>query len=332
MKFLRDPNPDLSQGGGAIPPIVAPVPPVEPQVPKDKEGWEKLSQENPQQWIKWTQPRMDQAVREARENKEKAIAAEQRARNLEVELENIRRGLPEKKLELPGSDNSEKPLSKENLPQSDQQWDQLWIENPNLAADLRHFKNEQDRQTQEKQSKIQSEHQKAWKDNVIELSSRHSDMYLQKKNAEGKVEVDAQGKPVLIINPHTGLPIPDLESEKFKFFDEVYREDSDGYGNAKYGTRYAMLEMEKRLQERGKQQIQAQHGPGATSVQDQRGVMPGGVPPPVMGNVSFKSPEEEQHAKRAVERGIYKSIDEYCQLRDGKNTGFAEESRIPKFG
>ncbi len=96
-----------------------------------------------------------------------------------------------------------------------------------------------------------------------------------------------------------------------------------------------MLEMERRLQDKGKQQIPTeppvQQGQGQAAAPDQRGIMPRGVPPPVSAKVSFRSDEEKAHAEKAVQRGVYKSVDEYCLIRDGKDTGITEENRIPQF-
>lgn len=344
MRILRDPNPDLSGGAatepeanepdGLLPKDVlpaAPAPTAEPQMPRDKEGWEKLAADNPAQWIKWTQPRMDQAVREAREAKEKLAQAEQQRKNLEAELANFKKGTPA----IPVPNDPNRPFSKENMPQTDTQWDQLWIENPSLAADLRHFKNEQDKVFQDQQVKLRQEYVKTRQDSVKTLAERHPDMYVAEKDESGNIKMDGNGKPVLKINPETGLPIPDLESEKFRVFNEVYSEDPDGFDRAKYGTRSAMVEMERRLQERGKQQIQGQQGQqgqGAAPVPDQRGVLPGGVTPPVTGKVLFASDEEERHVERAIQRGVWKSKEEYCSMRDKKSTGFVEENRTPKFG
>lgn len=328
MRILRDPDPAAPAGGGSV----APAAPAEPQMPKTKEDWEKLAQDNPQQWIKWTQPRMDQAVREARENKEKFAAEEQKRKNLEVELENFRKGKkPEPAPEIP---DPEKPFSRGNMPVTETQWDQLWLENPNLAADLRHFKNEQDKTIQDRQVQVRQTFVKARQECVKTLAERHPDMYVPEKDDQGNIKMDGNGKPVLKISPETGLPIPDLESSKFKVFNEVYIEDSEGYDATKNGPRLAMVEMERRLRERGEQQIkdgQSGQSSGAPAP-DQRGVLPGGVLPPVTGKVTFTSDEEKIHATKAVERGIYKNLEEYCQLRDGKSTGFMEENRTPKFG
>jgi hypothetical protein len=308
------------------PPAGTPPPEV---IPKTKEEWEKLANENPTQWIKLTQPRMDQAIREGREAREKLAAAEKEKENFKAELENMKKGAP-----APGFDPN-KPFSRENLPQTDEQWDQLFIEDPKLATDLRVERATMEKDNRERQTKHQTEFVKVRRESAKDLWDRHPDMYVPEVDAEGKAKLDEKGKPVLKIDPNTGGPILNLESEKGKLFVEVYSDDQQGYDSAKTGPRLAMLEMERRLVEKGKQKLAAGDGQPAGSAAtppDQRGVMPGGVPPPTSGKVSFASDEEKQHAERAVQRGIYKDLGEYCLLRDGKNPGITETNRTPQFG
>ncbi len=317
-----------------VPPVTPPVtpppvtpPPTEPPVPKSKDEWDKLAQENPQRWISLTQTRMDQVVRQGRESNEKLIAEQNKAKNLTAELESYR------KLPQPPAMDPNKPFSRENIPQTEEQWDKLWIENPNLASDLRSHKFQKEQDLNNKQKVRQDDFAKSRKESAKILWERHPDMYIQEIDESGNVKLDEKGKPVLKIDPNTGGPTLNLESEKGKLFVKVYSEDTAGYDGSKFGPRLAMSEVERRLQDQGNQQIQNQGAPGQNqaTAPDQRGVLPGGVTPPVSAKVSFSSDEEKAHATRAVERGVYKSIEEYCLLRDGKNTGFVEENRTPIF-
>lgn len=323
---------------GEVPPETPPVTPPEtppatpPAIPKSKDEWDKLAQEDPQRWINLTQSRMDQVVRQSREAQEKLNQEQEKANNLSAELENLKAGqIKPEPLPFDGA----KPFSRENMPQSKDQWDQLWIEDPNLAADLRNFKFAYEQDIEKRQQETQSEFAKTRKEAAQTIWDRHPDMYLQETDESGNVKLDGKGKPVLKIDPNIGGPMLNLESEKGKLFIEVYTEDPQGYDGAKFGPRLAMAEMERRLQERGSQQIQnsdtGQTGAGETLTPDQRGTMPGGVTPPVTGKVSFTSDEEKAHANKAVERGIYKNLEEYCQLRDGKSAGIEESGRVPSF-
>jgi hypothetical protein len=121
-------------------------------VPKSKDEWDKLAQENPKRWIELTQPRMDQAIREGREAREKAAALEAKQKNYEAELENFRKNAapaPEVQDEQP------KSFSMNNLPKTDEEWDLLFIEDPKKATDLRVFKANQDMEYQQRHNKEQ---------------------------------------------------------------------------------------------------------------------------------------------------------------------------------
>jgi hypothetical protein len=327
IRILRDPNPEPAGAAPVVPQTPAPV------VPKTKEDWDKLREADPKAWIDLTQPRMDQAIREAREAKEQKAAADAKARNLEAELAGYKNKPAIPVTPEPAGDV---PFTRENLPQNDEQWDQLFIEDPKLATDLRVFKVNQDNELRGKQTVAQENFYKARKESAKTIWERHPDMYVCEKDESGNVKLDDKGKPIMKFDPQTGAPTLDLESEKGKLWVDVYSEEQQVFDGAKNGPRLAMLEMERRLQEKGKQQIPAEppvpsQGQGQAAAPDQRGTMPRGVPPPVSAKVSFRSDEEKAHAERAVQRGVYRTVEEYCSIRDGKDTGITEENRIPQF-
>ena len=295
--------------------------------PKSKDEWQKLAQEDSKTWIDLTQARMDQMVRESREWKEKYNQVDVQRRNLEAELQT------RKPIELPVEQgfDPEKPFSPNNLPASQEQWDQLWIENPNLAADLRQIKNEQTRINQERQVREQTEFSTEQKKHRAVLQERHPDMYVSETNPDGTLRVDGNGKPLLRIDPNTGEPIPNLDSEKGKLWVEIFNEDPHGFMSSKRGPRLLMLELERRLRETAEKNISAQ-GSDQTTQPDQRGTLPGGVTPPISVNVKFDSEEEKYHAQRGVERGTWKSLEDYCRHRDTKDPGMIDENRVPNFG
>ncbi|MFA6100402.1 MAG: hypothetical protein WC750_06075 [Patescibacteria group bacterium] len=340
-KFPFNNRGEVQPPPAGTPPAGTPPPEV---IPKTKEEWDKLATENPTRWIALTQPRMDQAIREGREAREKATALEQKTKNYEAELANLKKGAqpagtppagtPPATIPPPGFDPN-KPFSKDNMPQTDDDWDRLFLEDPKLGADLRFEKRQQEKDFQERQRTNQTEFAKSRKESAKELWDRHPDMYVPEVDGEGKAKVDAQGKPVLKIDPNTGGPILNLESEKGKLFVEVYSEDVSGFDSAKTGPRLAMLEMERRLVAKAKAAVDAGQPPAAGSAAaapDQRGSLPAGVPPPATGKVSFATDEEKAHAEKAVQRGVYKDLAQYCALRDGKNVGISEENRTPDFG
>lgn len=328
-----NPNPEkppVQMPPGELPPTPA-TPPTPPAIPKSKDEWDRLAQENPQRWISLTQSRMDQTVRQARETQEKLAQKEQESQNYQAELERLRNPTAP---ETPPYDVN-KQFSRENMPQNQEQWDTLWIENPNLASDLRHFKNQQDFTRQQQTQAAQSEFAKSRRESAKTLWDRHPDMYVTEIDEQGNAKLDGNGKPILRLDPNTNAPMLNLESEKGKLFVQVYSEDPQGYDGAKHGPRLAMAEMERRLRDSGNQQVQNAGQPqqlgGQTPMLDQRGTMPGGVTPPATPKVSFSSDDEKAHAMRAVDRGTFKSLEEYCQLRDVKNIGIEEQDSVPNF-
>jgi hypothetical protein len=313
-----------------------PDPIVTPPVPKSKEEWDALYTADPAKWKDLTQTRMDQVTRENRETKEQLARTKQEKDNLEVQLRTPRPPAPP--AEPPPGEP--KPFSPANLPKSKEEWDQLYLEDPVLATDLRFIQNQQVQTQVTTQTKEQEDFEKEHKANRGAVQQRHPDMYVAEKNDDGTPKVDAQGQPVLKINPATGEPIFDAESEKGRLWIEIYNEDPRGFAASKKGPRLMMLEMDRRLKEKADAKIAAGQPPagtpppgqGTTPPPDQRGTLPGGVPPPVKGKVTFASDDEKAHAERAVTRGVYKNLEEYCQLRDTGNAGFVEEGRTPKFG
>lgn len=338
IRILRDPDPNAGGGGAGAGTQDPPAPAND--IPKTKEEWDKLAETNPKRWIELTQPRMDQAVRESREWKQKATDNENRLKNTEAELVNLRKGSQPPPAQPPAGPDPNKPFSRDNMPQTDQDWDRLFIEDPKLATDLRVEAANQQRINRDRQVQVQEEFNKSRKGAAKELWDRHPDMFEPEVDTDGVTpKKDASGK-VILKRDQNGSPILDLRSEKGKLFDEVYNEDAMGFESSKIGPRLVMLEMERRLVAKGNQQVQAgqsgqpgstQQGQSGAAAPDQRGTLPGGVQPPVTAKVSFATDEEKSHAERAVQRGVYKNLEEYCLLRDGKNTGIVEENRTPQF-
>lgn len=357
---LRDPNPaEPGSGGGSDPApepspndpggVVTPEPtsppaaqpPAEVPMPKSKAEWDKLASENPQQWIKWTQPRMDQILRESRESREKLAAEQQKNTNLNAELQKYRTAQPP---ETPAGEPQPKDFSRENMPKTDEEWSELFIDDPKLATDLRWYKNQQDTLQQTRRDEQTKDFAKCRKEAAQTIWDRHPDMYVAETDAQGQPLKDEQGKIKLKIDPETRAPIPNMESEKMQLFVQVYTEDPQGFDGAKYGPRLIMAEMENRLKAKGMQQVTAGAGgndgqgsgggnPSSNALPPlkQNGTLPSGTTPPVRIEVKFSSDEEKAHAVRAVARGTFKSLEEYCLLRDNKDKGVYDENRTPSF-
>jgi hypothetical protein len=85
-----------------------------------------------------------------------------------------------------------------------------------------------------------------------------------------------------------------------------------------------MAELERRLVKKGTALI--------TPEPKQNQVAPVGVLPPTPSvKVKFATDEEKQHAEKAVQRGTFANLEEYCQLRDKGERGFYESNRRPDF-
>ena len=307
-----------------VPPVVTPKFTVQ-NPPKTKEDWQTLAKEDPATWQDLTQSRMDQIVRESRETKEKLTASEQRAENLRAEIDSLKKPRePELK-----PDEGEKGWGTNNLPKNKEEWEELSITDPVLFADLRDFSREKERTQRDTQTRVAQEYETEQSKYRKEVQSGHPEMYQPETDGEGKPKLDGNGKPILKINPTTGEPIFNAESEKGKLWIQIFNEDPQTYSGSKKGPKLIMLELERRLKDSGQKQLDQSKG---TPEPDQRGTLPEGVPPPQSRKVSFNSDEEKSHAEGQVRRGLYKNLEEYCENRDRKDTGIIEKGRVPQFG
>ena len=291
--------------------------------PKTKEDWQKLSKEDPDTWRDLTQSRMDQVIRESREVKEKLTAAEQREANYQAELASL------KKKEAPAEEEGPKEWSPENIPSTKEQWEELSLTDPILFNDLRDYAREKARAAKDQQTKMVQEVESEHKKYRSEVQTQHPDMYQAETDETGQPKLDGNGKPVLKINPVTGEPFFNSESEKGKLWVQIFNEDPQTYAGSKKGPRLLQLELERRLKDSGQKKLDQSKG---TPEPDQRGTLPEGVPAPSHSKVSFTSDEEKAHAEGQVRRGLYKNLEEYCQNRDRKDTGITEKNRVPQFG
>lgn len=316
--MAEEPKVDLSKIdlSGKTPDAVQPQPVAVVEIPKTKEDWGKLAKEDPVKFAELTQPRMDAAIREAREAKERLVAIEAREKNLQAELQALKQ--PVAPVTQP---DGKKVYGNGVFPGSEEEWNDLWLENPSKATDLRneyHAKVNTERQTFEQ---TRTNARKA-------VQTEHTDMYLPEIDETGQVKKDDKGKVVLKLDPQSKEPIFNPDSEKGKLWNEIFWEDPNGWNSLKNAPQLMMAEMERRLRVKGSNVIQGQNN---QDVIDQSGVAPKGITPPKAITIRFDSDEEEAHAKRAVSRGTYKSLEEYVELKGKQNVGFAEPNRRPDF-
>lgn len=312
MKIYYDP--EAPAGQAPVEPVV--VTPAADETPKNKEGWERLAKENPSRWIELTQPRMDQAVRESRETKELLERERQEKANLSAELERYRKPavvIPEgQKYNL------------NSLPKNQDEWDQLFLESPTFASDLRNA-------AFTKQNADEISFKRAWTTSAQEVQAVHPELYVAEVGSDGQALKDGQGKPVLKRDQGGNL-IFNPNSEKGKLWLQIWNESQrpDGtnpLSSTPNAPRLMKAALEQRLYERGQAMISNQ----APEVK-QNQVAPQGVPPPKnQVKVVFTSTDEQVRAERAVQNGVYKSLEEFCQIRDNGIQPVYDENRRPDF-
>lgn len=207
-----------------------------------------------------------------------------------------------------------------NYPQTQDEWDLLFLEKPTFATDLRNQFNYQ------QQAYVQDFRKN--RDNAVKtLTQDHPDLYVFELDETGQPKKNSEGKPLLKYNAD-GSPIFNKDSEKGRLWIDIFNEDPDGWQNNKNAPRLMMLEMESRLRAKGANMIKGQNNSQAP---DDSGLAPQGVTPPKSGPVKFASVEEEQHARRAVARGTFASLEEWAKDRDETKNGYAEPNRRPDF-
>jgi len=302
--------------------MTEPVKPVEPQnqpqdsIPKNKQEWAELAKNDPGKFAELTQSRMDTFFRQNKEFQEKLSAAEEREKNLIAELNNL------KQPQQPVQQTQQQPEPQNQYPQNEAEWDQLFLERPAYATDLRN-------QYLYEQRNIKDEYNKAREQGVKTLITEHFDMYHCEKEPDGKLKLDKNGKPIVMVDPNTGLYAFNSESEKGKLWTQIYNEDPQGWNSLKNAPSLMMAEMERRLRQKGASMIN--QGQNNDNVVDQSGVAPQGVTPPKTTQVKFASDEEKVLAEKAVARGTYKNLEEYVQWRDRGNYSYNEQNSRPDF-
>lgn len=281
-----------------------------------KSDWANLAKTDPGKFAELTQARMDMIFRESRETKEKLSAAEIREKNLLAEIERFKTP--------PVVEPKEgEPVTYGNgvYPKTEEEWNDLFLERPTFATDLR---NEFLTKRHVVQTDFEEKRARARK----LVQEQHQDMYLPELDETGQPKKDAQGKVLLKIDPNMGEPIFNPESEKGKLWVSIWNEDPDGWSKLKNAPQLMMAEMERRLRVKGASMVNGQKDSNEI---DQSGLAPQGVVPPKSSSLRFSSEDEKAHALRQVNRGVYRSLEEYVQHRDTEQMGYAKPNSRPDF-
>lgn len=289
--------------------------------PKTKEEWNQLRESDVNTWATLTQSNTDRLVRENRELQEKYNLEQQEKHNLAAEVNRY------KPVVAPIQQPSvqDKPYGIDNFPKNQSEWDALAIESPTFHADLRVAYNavENNRRTADYNAKS------AQIVDARKIQEEHPDMYIPELDGQGQPKKDNNGKIVLKRDQNGGA-ILNIESEKGKLLSEIYRESTrpDGTNpldNLPNAMTLMSAEVERRLIRKGQAVINQNQ-----EIRQNQVAVPG-VTPPVSQKVSFKSNEEKLHAEKAVERGVYKDVEQYCQIRDTGIAPIYDENRRPDF-
>lgn len=286
--------------------------------PKTKEDWQALSASDPKTWMDLTQQNTDRMFRENKELQEKLARELQEKQNLALEVNRYKSTPPPVTVDAQGH----QIYSDKNFPKTEAEWDALAIERPTFAQDLRFVYLNGQRKVTEKFQSARTNYAK-------EVQVEHHDMYMAEIDTSGQPIKDDKGN-VVLKKDQNGFVIFNPNSEKGKLWNQIYNESylpdgSNPMDSLPNAPALLRSELERRLVKNGNIVINA----SAPSRQNQVAVP--GVTPPVAAKVSFGSKEEEFHVERAINRGVWKDKEEYCQSRDNGTSGHYDQNRRPDF-
>ena len=298
-----------------------PVAPVVPEVkftsenlPKSKGDWDALKTKDPNLWGELTQVNVDRLFRE---NKEK----EEKIKQYDTQFSTLKQEVDYYKTARPGEQPVPGVFNDRNLPRTEDDWNNLAIENPILFHDLR---------TKYVLSKENEVHtfESAQKNSRKVVQDELSEMYLSEQDANGKPKLDDKGRVILKVHPETGEPIFDPNSEKGKLWTEEYNKDPN-IAQLRDGPELLMARVQRRLKQKGVQMISEAEQARQKAV-EQGQVVSGGITPPVAIVHKFASEEEKARVDKSIARGIYPNYDEYFRVK-GDTKGITEVNRFPSF-
>lgn len=304
-------------------------------MPKGKDQWNALKEADPAKWGELTQSNIDRLTRSDREAKEKITGLESQRSNLTVELERYKTTQPietpiETPVETPIEEGVKKTYSTHNLPKTQQEWEDLGIDNPTLHADLRYTYNSRINANEGSFNEAQAASRRA-------VQAEHPDMYLAELDESGQPKQDDQGKVILVRDKQVGSPtygeaVFNPSSEKGKLWDEIFNKNPNIASNPQ-AAELMMASMERQLRVKGEQVVEEAKENREQQIQDGQVVQEGVQPPEKKVDVTFKSDEEKRHAQNAVDRGTYTTLEEYVKYRDSKEDieGIYETDSSPVF-
>ena len=292
----------------------------EKNLPKGKDEWNKLRTEDPVLWGDLSQQNYDKMFRENKELQEKNSGLENQRNNLTVELDKFKTA----PVEAPDlTTDAPKEYSTSNLPKSQQEWDDLAIENPTRHVDLRFQYNQRIQADSGNFEEAQATSRKI-------VQAEHPEMYLAELDESGQPKKDEQGKFLLQVDEFSGEPKFDPNSEKGKLWLEIYNKNPNIASNAQ-APELMMASMERQLRVKGEEMVDESKAEREQAVQEGQVVQEGVQPPKTKVEVTFKNDEEKRHAEGMVNRGLYKNLEDYVTNRDTKDEGIHEANSLPFF-
>ena len=155
-------------------------------------------------------------------------------------------------------------------------------------------------------------------------------MYMAELDESGQPRKDEKGNLVLKIDQVSGEPIYNPSSEKGKLWAQIYSEFPQIADSAN-APEILMATMERRLRSKGEQVVRSSALQREELIREGR-VIPEGVTPPPKVKITFKDEDERAHAQKMVNRGVYKSLEDFVTIRDSKEAEtILEEGRTPSF-
>ena len=291
-------------------------------LPKTKDDWNALKEQDINLWADLTQENTDRAIREKRELETKFKETESKVSNLSAEIEKYKKAPQGGGIQVPII-TPEKPYSRENLPKSDKEWNDLLIRDPLLGSDLRIYANTVQQKEQQSFWETRAKAQRT-------LQEEHPDMFEAELDESNQPKLDDKGKVILKQDKDGGY-ILNLKSEKGKIFDELYNRNPSLYTNMADAPEVLQSAMERQLRLKGNQVVTEAKNERERLISEGQ-VIADGVTPPQSVKVTFHNEEEKTHAQRMVNRGLYKSLSEYVINRDKKSEGLYDDNRMPQFG
>jgi hypothetical protein len=301
--------------------------------PKSKTEWDNLKSQDPILFADLTQGNFDRQFREKKELEGRLSTTEAQVNNLTAELDSYKQRDEAPPVVEPDLSQPVK-YSINNLPKTKKEWEDLLIDDPVHGTDLRAEYNRRIASDKNNFTEAKATSQRT-------VQTEHPDMYLAELDESGQPKKDDTGN-VVLKRDGSGAPLFNPSSEKGKLWLKLYNEDNVVGQSANGlpirtldtladGPEILMERMQRHLRQKGVAMVDEASNQREQQVQDGQ-VVHEGVTPPAKVAVVFHSDEEQKHAQRMIDKGLYKDVEAYVTNRDKPDEGIYDENREPSFG